>query len=357
MFSSKNLALALLPMFLLTGCSSEVTPSATTTPAPMTVCIATDASGLVDAGSNESSYYAIKQSVVSLGLVRQKHVFSERSSAGNIAATLTTFANDGCGVVVAVGENMAAPAVRAADANIATKFVLVDDSPAALVELPPNLAHLTYAAKQGSYLAGYLAAASSKTGYVATFGSARTKNVLDAMAGFRAGVERFNDDHQAGISVLGALSANTANWRMIGSESNAAKARKVAGIFFKAGADVIYPVAGKAGLGAGAATLDYPGTLVIGGNRDWYLSPSAEKWKSNILASVQKQISSRVFAEIESALQGRFVSSEFLGTLENEGVTLTSPHEIDYPELYLEAEAGLIDDIVSGKIQLPETDN
>lgn len=357
MFSSKTLALALLPMLLLTGCSSEVTPSATTTPAPMTVCIATDASGLVDAGSNESSYYAVKQSVVSLGLVRQKHVFTERSSAGNIAHTLTDFANEGCGVIVAVGENMAAPIVRAADANIATKFVLVDDSPAPLVELPSNLVHLTYSANQGSFLAGYLAASASKTGYVATFGSVRTKNVLDAMAGFRAGVERFNDDHEAGISVLGALSASNTNWRMIGSESDTAKARKVAGIFINAGADVIYPVAGKAGLGAGAATLDYPGTLVIGGNRDWYLSPSATKWKSNILTSVQKQISTKVFAQIEAALKGQFVPTEYLGTLENEGVSLTAERDVEFPELYLDAQQGLIDEIISGKIQLPETDN
>ena len=357
MFSSKTLVLALLPTLLLSGCSSEVTPSATTTPAPMTVCIATDSSGLADSGSNESSYYAVKQSVVSLGLVRQKKVFSETSSIAHIATTLSKLANGGCGVVVTVGENMAEATVRAADQNITTKFVLVDDSPAPLLELPPNLSHLAFAANQASFLAGYLAAATSKTGYVATFGSARNKNVLDAISGFRAGVERFNDDNQAGVSVLGALSPNSAKWRMIGSESNAAKARKVASDFFKKGADVIYPVAGKAGLGAGAATLDFPDTYVVGGNRDWYLSASAESWRANILTSVQKQISAKVFAQISAALKGEFVASEYLGTLENEGVNLTPERDVKFPALYTDVQETLITELISGKIQIPETEN
>ena len=344
MFSSKKIALALLPTLLLTGCSSELAPSASITPAPMTVCLAVDEAGFSDGGSNESAYYAVKQSVVSLGLARKKRSFSAKASNGNIAANLSAWAKDGCGINIAVGDHMAAPLLRAANANPETKFLLVDDG-VTPIALPANVSHLIYSIDQGGMLAGYLAAATTKTGYVATFGSARTENVLSAIAGFRAGVTRYNSDHNKTVAVLGAPTNSPATWRMIGNETDAAKAKKIANNYFALGADIVFPVAGAAGFGAGEATLEHEGAMVIGIGRDWYLSSNASTWRDRVLASVQKQISGRVFEQIEAALNGSFISSDFLGTLDNDGVTLTGEHKINYPTDFVNARADLLRDI------------
>ena len=359
MFSSKAAAALLLPTLFLTGCSAELTPSAKVTPAPTDVCIITDGGGLEDGGANESSYSAVKQAVVSLGVEKQQYSARPRRTAEFLTRKLEQFVSGGCGVIVAVGTDLRAPVIRTARENTANRFILVDDAPYALEidSVPSNLAHIAYSVDQASALAGYLAAAASKTQVVATFGSFPTPNVLAAMHGFRAGVSRYNEDHGTDVQVLGATDATASDWTFIRSETSTLAAYRASTGFFAATADVIYPVASVAGFGAGKASLKFPGVMVIGGDRDWSTEAATADWKQNLIASVQKQVSQRVFQAIESALGPDFSNTEYLGTLENEGVNLTAEGSIGYPSEFTANLGRLTRDIIAGRLVTNGTGN
>lgn len=359
MFSSKTLAALLLPTLLLTGCSSELTPSAEVTPAVTDVCIITDGGGFEDGGANESSYSAVKQAVVSLGVEKQQYSARPGRSVDFLTKKLEQFVSGGCGVIVAVGQDLRVPTIRTARANPTNRFILVDDAPHALelAAVPTNLAHIAYAVDQASAVAGYLAAAASKSKVVATFGSFPTPNVLAAMHGFRAGVERYNQDHATSVLVLGATDSQAADWTFIESETSTLAAYRASVGFFTATADVIYPVASVAGFGAGKASLKFPGSLVIGGDRDWSTEAITADWRANLLASVQKQVSQRVFKTIELALGTDFVGGEYLGTLENEGVNLTAENSVSYPNDFNANLGRLTRDIIAGRLDTNGTGN
>ena len=68
---------------------------------------------------------------------------------------------------------------------------------------PPNFTGLDYQIDQASMLAGYLAAAWSKTGKVATYGGLAFPGVTRFMDGFYAGVQYYNQEKDKAVKVVG----------------------------------------------------------------------------------------------------------------------------------------------------------
>ena len=357
-FSSK-IALALLPALVLTGCAMAPTESATPTPASFTACLVADSKGLQDGGVNESAYSAIKEAVVSLGIAKFEKVLGAKATTDQASASLGAMIGRGCNLIVATGAVMRSATIRAAKANPEVTFVLLDDTvpDKASVTLAPNLKRVNFATSQASILAGYLAAANSKTGLVATFGSFDTPAVRSAMQGFEQGVQLFNADTDADVVVLGAEGANTP-WVFLKNASNKAAGKAMAKRFFDDGADVIYPVAGAAGLGAGLATVGTTGKFVIGVDRDWFVDTDNLAWRSNVIASTVKQVSRPVLDEIKaqfSAAAGVHpTTTDFVGTLANGGVSLSAEQVVPFAAQFNSVRNRLISGINSGEITTPK---
>lgn len=357
-FSSK-IALTLLPVLALAGCSTAPTDSATPTPATVTACLIVDSRGLADAGVNESAFSALKEAVVSLGIAKKEKVL--RAGTGKSAAysAINSLVRGGCNVIIATGARLRAGVIRAAEANPDIAFVLVDDVvPELPVEpLANNVKHLTFEASQSSILAGYLAAANSKTGLVATFGSFDQAPVRSMMQGFAQGVQLFNDDEDADVVVLGA-GVDGKSWTFLKSANNQKAAQKIATKFFDSGADVIYPVASMAGLGAGLAALDRPDKFVIGADRDWFNDVDNLAWRSRVLASTVKQVSRPVLESIKDFVTdgtvGVPLSNEAVGTLANGGVSLTTERSVGFAAQFNSARNRLTSGISSGEIPTPK---
>ena len=68
---------------------------------------------------------------------------------------------------------------------------------------PTTSSRIIYDTAQGAFLAGYLAAGTTETGKVATYGGAEIPTVTIFMDGFADGVEYYNEQKGADVEVLG----------------------------------------------------------------------------------------------------------------------------------------------------------
>lgn len=119
----------------------------------------------------------------------------------------------------------------------------------------PNIAALSFAFDEPSYLAGMAAASISKTGVLGTIGGTELPPVAASFNAFAAGARAVRPD----ITVLGAF---IGNW----DDAGAGKEQALAQIARRA--DVIFQNADAAGLGVFQAVRESPGIWIIGSNAD-----------------------------------------------------------------------------------------
>lgn len=117
----------------------------------------------------------------------------------------------------------------------------------------PNIAAMSFAFEEPSYLAGMVAAAASKTKVLATIGGTELPPVKASFDAFTAGARAVDPT----IKVLGAF---IGNWE----DAGAGKEQALAMIARRA--DVIFQNADAAGLGVFQAVRENPGTWIIGSN-------------------------------------------------------------------------------------------
>src|SRR5258708_18629181 len=103
----------------------------------------------------------------------------------------------------------------------------------------------------------------TKTGKVATFGGQKLSTVTIYMDGFADGVKYYNQKKGKNVQVLGWNEA-TQNGEFTNSFTDPTAGLRISNTFITEGADIIFPVAGGAGLGAAKAaqTADQSGQNV-----------------------------------------------------------------------------------------------
>jgi basic membrane protein A len=194
---------------------------------------------------------------------------------------------------------------------------------------------IQYDTAQAAFLAGYLAAATSQTGKVATYGGMLFPSVTIFMDGFKQGVEYYNSEKGASVEVLGADGTDSSKWSATGDFSDQTKGKTLTEGFFSQGADIVLPVAGPVGIGSGQATLDSEGTYVVGVDSDWYGLGAHADYKSNILTSIEKKMAKAVLEVIKSGVDDAFLGgdeNQYVGTLANGGVQISAQHDVAYPD-------------------------
>lgn len=119
----------------------------------------------------------------------------------------------------------------------------------------PNIAALSFAFDEPSYLAGMAAAAISKSGVLGTIGGTELPPVRASFDAFAAGARAVRPD----VTVLDAF---LGNWEDAGAGKEQALAQMARG------ADVIFQNADAAGLGVFQAVRERAGTYIVGSNAD-----------------------------------------------------------------------------------------
>jgi basic membrane protein A and related proteins len=219
--------------------------------------------------------------------------------------------------------------VKAAQQHPQQRFVVIDPfEPPQL----PNVLGVGFEVEQGAFMAGYLAAGTTRSGVVGTFGGVPMPTVLPFMDGFAAGVFRYNQDNDADVRLVGWNPASGAGSFIsqgdFGAFGDVEGGRRLGARLIRQGADIIFPVAGEASLGAAEAAKEAGGTLLIGVDFDqFFQAPQfADLW----LTSVRKRFDIAIKNVVRLVVDGTFKGGgTFQGTVGNGSVDLAPFHDLD----------------------------
>jgi len=290
-------------------------------------CMVTDTGGIDDRSFNASSWQGMQAAQSANSSVSVKYLQS--TTQADYVPNINTFIGQKCGIIVTVGFLMGDATQAAAKAHPSQKMAIVDFN-----YTPPlsNVTALLFNTVQDGFQGGYLAAAMSKTGKVATFGGQKLPTVTIYMDGFYDGVQYYNQKHGKNVQVLG-WNEKTQNGSFTGDFTNQTKGQTLTQTFISEGADIIFPVAGNVGLGAAKAVQDADnaaGSQKV--NMMWVDTDgcvSAPQYCKYFITSVQKGIITAVKTAVVGAATGNFKGGNYIGTLANGGVALAPFHDFD----------------------------
>lgn len=275
-------------------------------------CIVSDSGGFDDKSFNQTSYAGLTKAAEDYG-VQTAEV--ESNAPSEFGDNINEMVQQGCNTIATVGFLLGDATEAAAKKNKDVDFAIVDFA----YEKPqPNVKGLTFNTAEPSFLAGYLAAAKSETGTVGTFGGVNIPTVTIFMNGFYQGVQKYNEDEGADVQVIG-WNPETQEGSFTNDFENKTLGQSTAEEMITQGADVIFPVAGPAGLGGLQAAQDND-VKAIWVDTDG--CESAAEYCDVLLTSVVKAMDVAVEQAILESAQDTFSNEVYEGTLENDGVGL-----------------------------------
>jgi basic membrane protein A and related proteins len=312
-------------------------------------CMISDTNGFDDKSFNQTSFKGMTDAKAELGLQTAQ---VQSRAASDYAKNIQSMVAANCNIIITVGFLLGDDTLAAAKKNPDIKFAIVDNNDPKTYPAVTNLKPLIFNTAQSSFLAGYLAAGMTKTKKVGTFGGAKLPTVTVFMDGFSQGVDHYNKQKSADVQVLGWDAAKQ-DGQFTGDFTDTKGGQRTAEGLISQGVDIVFPVAGSAGLGALQAAKASGGKV----NGIWVDTDgcvSAEQYCSNIITSVYKGMDVAVHDAIKAASDGSFSNEPYVGTLENDGTGLSPFHNFDSKipaELNSELDA-LKADIISGKIMI-----
>lgn len=232
------------------GMPPELTPEAGSRAGEgFKTCLVTH-SGTLEDPYNNMAWRGVERAQEMFGI---EGFFQETTNPGDHTnrANLNQMLEADCDLIVGLGFTFGPEIDRAAVENPEQKYSIVD------FEYDPPLGNVisqVYAIDQAAFLAGYLAAGMTSTGKVATYGGRDIPSVTMFMDGFALGVQHYNERHGTNVEVLG-WDPQQHTGVFLGNFENNVQGQEVAAEFIQQGADIIFPVAGIAGTGAGDAGL------------------------------------------------------------------------------------------------------
>jgi basic membrane protein A len=266
--------------------------------------------------------------------------------------TVRSLVDQDCSVIVAQAFKQE-PIVEIAQKHPDQKFVLIDPfEPPQL----PNILGVSFQVSEGAFLAGYLAAGTTKTGVVGTFGGVPVPTVFPFMDGFAAGIFKYNQDNDTDVELVGwnpgPGTGSFISQTDFGAFQDIDGGHRLGAKLIRRGADIIFPVAGQAGLGTGDAAREAGGVLLIGVDFDQFFEAPqfADLW----LTSVRKRYDIAVKNVVRLVVDGTFVGGKAYEAGVGDGsVDLAPFHDLDdevSPELktrLAELRTGIADGSIS----------
>lgn len=229
----------------------------------------TDYGGLGDHSFNDSANAGLQAAKHRLGVAA---VVLQSRSVADYQLNMMALANARMAEVFAIGYDEALDLGEVARRFPQQHFSIVD----AVVDAP-NVTSVLFREQEGSFLAGALAALTTRTKTIGFLGGADVPIIQTFEAGYAAGAREIDPS----VRVL---------VKYVGSFDDVPAGKELAGVLYAQRADVVYTAAGKAGLGAIDQVRNRDGAYVIGVDSDQdALVPG------KILTSVLKRIDVSVF--------------------------------------------------------------
>ncbi|MBO6148805.1 MAG: BMP family ABC transporter substrate-binding protein [Lachnospiraceae bacterium] len=237
--------------------------------AKMSFAMVSDVGGINDHSFNQGAWEGLKFLNENMD-ARVSYIASK--SVEDFEPSLMRLADQGNEVVWGVGYHFEDAIMKAAAARPDIHFGIVDF---AYEKMPPNVTCATFRAEEPAFLVGYIAAAVSETGKVGYIGGMDVEPLEPFYYGYLSGVKQADKDLGRETEVL---------TEYINSFEDASLARNVAEKMYDGGADVVFHVAGGAGIGVIVAA-GFKDKYVIGVDCDQsYLDPA------HVLTSAVKKV-------------------------------------------------------------------
>ena len=323
-------------------------PSETTTTEEMMVdaikaCQVTDTGGIDDKSFNQTAWKGVTDSIAA-GYATEDSDFLESQAATDYTPNIQAFIDQGCDLIITVGFLLGTDTEAMANANPDQPFQIIDF---AYAETIPNVEGAVFGTTDAAFAAGYLAAATTQTGLVATYGGIQIPcGVTCFMDGFVYGVRYYNQENGTDVQVLG-WNPEEQTGTFTGDFEDLAKGRSVTESFLQEGADIVLPVAGPVGEGSAAAAQEAGDVWVIGVDADWFETLPA--YSDLILTSVLKGLDVAVATAIQAVADGTFEGGTRLYTIAEDGVGLGPINDTISSDLQ-DATAAVIEGLKDGSI-------
>jgi basic membrane protein A len=305
------------------------------------VGLVTDTGGVDDRGFNEFSINGLEKAESDLDIEKRIYV---SKSADDYEPNLEAAVDDGNDLVIAVGFLLAPSTIKVATDNPDVSFAGVDhfygEPGDAECEkggtcAVDNALGMQYPSEESGYLAGVVAALMTKSGTVSTVGGKKIPPVDNWIAGFQQAVK----DTKPSVKALNAYSDNF---------DDLAACKEIALDQIGQGADVVFQVAGKCGLGALDAACE-KGKIAIGVDVDQSSQGDC------VVTSALKPLESSVFEVIKTFKEGTFKggTNNFYGVQQLPDAKLLTDYHGDVPQNVKDAVAKAERGLKDGSIDPP----
>jgi len=300
--------------------------------AALKVGLVTDIGGLNDHGFNHLAYLGLQKAQSKLGVQVDVH---QSSSNADYVPNLSSFAQQGYDLVIAVGFLMYDSVKTVAAKFPDTKFMIIDNgwSPGD----PPNLEGTLFHEQEAGYLVGYLSGLlyNGKKVTMSTVGGQKIPPVDRYIAGFRAGAKAADKK----VKLLNGYSQD-----FVAQD----KCKNLALQQIGQGSKVVFQVAGGCGLGA----LDAAKQKHV-----WGIGVDADQAYvgKQVLTSALKRVDTDVYTTIQQVQAGQFKGgSTFNFTVKNNGIGIGKVSS-KVPKKII-AKVNAVEKLIAkGKIKIPTT--
>lgn len=252
--------------------------------------------GLGDQSFNDSSFKGLEKARDELGI---EFDYREIEETDTYEKGLTELVKDGNDLIIGVGFSMQEHLEKVAKKYPKKQFLLID----AVSELK-NVTSVTFKEEQGSYLAGALAAMTTKSDVIGFVGGVDADVIHRFEQGYQKGAKSVNPN----IKIVSTYA---------GTFSDAGKGSKIAKEMIKKKADVLYAAAGYTGVGV-LKEAQTQGKYAIGVDSDQYYT--AEK---AVISSMVKKVDEVVYQFSEQLVKSSNIKSgHIVYDLSNDGIDM-----------------------------------
>lgn len=283
--------------------------------------LSTDEGGLNDKSFNQAANEGIERAKKEFGF---EYKALESTQKENFVPHLQTLALDAnSDLTFAIGYQMSEALTEVAKQATDKNFAIVDS----VVELP-NVLSLTFKEHEGSFLAGVIAAKTTKTNKIGFIGGKEGPLIGRFEAGYIAGARAVNPDIKVDV-------------RYADSFSDANKGYELAKAEFGANCDVVFHAAGGVGLGLFKAAKE----IKDGGKQVWAIGVDQDQvltitdankkpmYADVILTSMIKRVDTATYEAVKAVAEGKFKGGEVrVFGLKEEGVGVAPTSKGEIPE-------------------------
>jgi len=306
----------------------------------------TDVGGVDDRSFNESAWAGL--TLFGEDYPDAEVDYIQSSDASDYSPNLNDLARQGTDLTFAIGFLMEDDIRTVAQQNEDQSFAIVDTVVMGDDDQPvSNIANITFAEHEGSFLVGAVAAMQTETDRIAFIGGVESPLIKKFENGFKAGAKFVNPDIE--IDIQYAQDFN-----------DASKGQQIADTMYGNGADIIYHAAGGTGNGLFTEAIDRNegGETVwaIGVDQDQAVTEGEWSEGNVILTSMVKRVDQAVYQVSEDTMNGNFPAGEILEFgLEDQGVGIAETRDNVSSEA-LDAVEEYEAMILNGEIEVPQTD-